>query len=217
MSKPQSIDSLLNQAQVAIDNALNNPTILSALSDYGYTAARINQGKKRYNEAAAAQLSQTTEAGEQLSASATVNDARETAKKSYIRFVKIARIAFKRDAGISSQLALSGTRKRTLSGWLAQATQFYKNALANPAILKGFKEFGITEPKLKAGLAELKAVEAANLIQEKEKGDAQAATKQRDVALDELQDWMSDFLGIARIALEEDPQILESLGVMVRS
>ncbi len=217
MSRTQSIDSRLHQAQVAIDNALNNPAVLSALSDYGYTPARIQQGKKLYNQAAAAQLAQTVEAGEQLSASAAVNDTWTTARKSYIRFIKIARIAFKQDAGVVTQLALSGHRKRTLSGWMAQATQFYKNALASKAILTGFKEFGITQQKLQAGLAELNALEAANLLQEKEKGNAQNATKKRDAALDELQAWLSDFLAIAKIALEENPQLLEGLGILVRS
>ncbi|MEL6606343.1 MAG: hypothetical protein AAFP20_24355 [Cyanobacteria bacterium J06614_10] len=47
--------------------------------------------------------------------------------------------------------------------------------------------------------------------------EAQAATQKRDAALDELQDWLSDFLAIAKIALEDDPQKLESLGVFVRS
>ena len=187
------IDTLLSDAQVAIENALNNPDILNALKDYGYTTTRIQQGKALYNVAAAAQLAQTAEAGEQIAATATVNDAWETAKKSYMRFVKIARVAFKRNPGVSTQLDLGGTRKRTLSGWLAQAGQFYNNALADKAILSALKEFGMTEQKLKVGLSELKAVEAANLAQEKKKGDAQAATQKRDAALDELQDWLSDY------------------------
>ena len=175
------------------------------------------RAKKLYNQAAAAQLAQAAKVGEQISASAAVKNAWDTAQKSYIRLVKIARIAFKRDAGICTQLALSGRRQRTLSGWMAQATQFYKNALASEAILTGFKEFGITQQQLQAGLAELKAVKAANLVQEKAKGDAQDATKKRDVALDALQAWLSDFLAIARIALEDQPQLLEGLGLLVRS
>lgn len=75
------------------------------------------------------------------------------------------------------------------------------------------------------GLAEVKAVEAANLVQEKEKGEAQAATQKRDVAIDELQDWLSDYLAIflwkgfanAKIALEENPQLLEGLGILQRT
>ena len=56
------IDTLLSDAQVAIENALNNPDILNALKDYGYTTTRIQQGKALYNVAAAAQLAQTAEA-----------------------------------------------------------------------------------------------------------------------------------------------------------
>ena len=54
-------------------------------------------------------------------------------------------------------------------------------------------------------------------MQEKEKGEAQAATKARDAAIDELQDWLSDYLAIAKVALEDNPQLLEGLGVLVRS
>jgi len=213
----RSIDTLLNDAQVAIDNTLSNPDILSAVKDFGYSSAKIQQGKALYNTAAAAQLAQTTEAGEQASATATLNDTWETARKSYMRFVKVARVALKNDVGASVQLDLKGDRKRSLSGWLAQANQFYNNALSNKSALSALKEFGITEQKLKAGLNELKAVEAANLEQEKEKGEAQAATKKRDAAIDELQAWMSDYLAIAKIALEDNPQLLEGLGVLARS
>ncbi|MEL6555806.1 MAG: hypothetical protein AAFQ63_20445 [Cyanobacteria bacterium J06621_11] len=217
MRKDFSIDTLLSNAQLAIGNALNTPQILEYLSDFGYTSAKIQQGKNLYNLAAAAQLTRQAEAGEQICATTDVNAAWETAKKTYSRLVKVARIAFKRNSGVTTQLDLGGTRKKSLSGWMAQSTQFYKNALNNKEILVGLKEFGITEKKLKAGLSELAAVEKANLTQEKEKGEAQAATKKRDAALDELQDWLSDFLAIAKIALEEEPQLLESLGVLVRS
>ena len=217
MPLDRSIHTLLSQAQLAIDNALNNPQILQYLSDFGYSSARIQQGKKLYNVAAAAQLAQRTEAGEQISATTAVNAAWEKAQKTYSRMVKVARIAFKRNAGVAVQLDLNGTRKKSLSGWLAQANQFYQNALGDKAILSQLKEFGITEQKLKAGLAELAAVERANLLKEQEKGAAQAATQARDAALDELQDWLSDYWAIAKVALEDNPQLLEGMGILVRS
>jgi len=213
----RSINTLLSQAQLAIDNALNNPKILEYLADFGYTKAKIQQGKQLYKTAAAAQLTQQNEAGGQISATTVVNEAWEAAKKTYMRFLKVARVAFKRNSGVATQLDLSGTRKKSLSGWLAQANQFYQNALGDKAILLALKEFGITEQKLKAGLAELAVIEQANLLQEKEKGEAQAATQKRDAALDELQDWLSDYLAIAKVALEEEAQLLEGLGILVRS
>ncbi|MGB3788039.1 MAG: hypothetical protein WA949_08515 [Phormidesmis sp.] len=217
MRKDFSIDTLLSDAQLAIDNALNNPTILEYLADFGYTKAKIQQGKQLYSAAAATQLTQQSEAGGQISATTDVNEAWETAKKSYMRFLKVAHVAFKRNSGVATQLDLDGTRKKSLSGWMAQANQFYKNALGDKAVLLELKEFGITDQKLKAGLAELAVIEQANLVQEKEKGEAQSATQKRDAALDELQDWLSDYLAIAKVALEEDPQLLEGLGVLARS
>ncbi|MEL6899991.1 MAG: hypothetical protein AAFP07_03495 [Cyanobacteria bacterium J06606_4] len=217
MGLNRSIDTFLSDAQLAIDNSLNNPQILAAVKDFGYSTERLNQGKALYNALAAAQLEKSSESGEQISASEAVQAQWDIAKKSYMRLVKVARVALKKEGGAISQLALSGKRKESLSGWLSQANQFYQNALSSPAILKALKEFGITDKKLKAGLKEVEAVEAANLAQEKEKGEAQAATQKRDAALDAMQDWLSDYLAIAKVALEEEPQLLEGLGVLVRS
>lgn len=217
MNNSYSIDGLLYDAQVAIDNALTNEQILAALSNFGYTAERIQQGKALYTKALNAQTTQQMEAGEQKSATAELEANRAVAHTTYMRFVKIARVAFKRNAGIATQLDLGGDRKRSLAGWLAQANQFYTNALANPAVLEGLGNFGITQKKLQAGLAEVNAVETSNLTQEKEKGDAQAATQTRDKALDALQEWLSDYLAIAKVALEDNPQLLEALGVLQRA
>jgi hypothetical protein len=60
-------------------------------------------------------------------------------------------------------------------------------------------------------------VETANLVQTKEKGESQNATKVRDTVVDSLSAWLSDFIAISRIALEEEPQLLESLGILQRS
>lgn len=48
----------------------------------------------------------------------------------------------------------------------------------------------------------------------KEKGEAQSATEARDTAFDALQEWVRDFINIARIALEDQKQLLEVLGVV---
>ena len=57
------------------------------------------------------------------------------------------------------------------------------------------------------------AVATLNASQEKEKSEAQKATKARDKALDNLDEWYVEFRELARIALEDDAQQLEALGL----
>lgn len=57
----------------------------------------------------------------------------------------------------------------------------------------------------------------AKTRQEKEKGEAQAATKERDAKLDALDQWFDDFKEIAIIALDDSPQWREKLGFLERS
>ena len=49
------------------------------------------------------------------------------------------------------------------------------------------------------------------------KGDAQHATQQRNKKRRELRQWMAQFKKAARLALHDEPQLMEVLGVTVRS
>lgn len=63
----------------------------------------------------------------------------------------------------------------------------------------------------------VEAASEANKAQTLEQGDAQRATMACDQAMDALDEWMSDFVEMARIAFEDDEQSLEYLGIMARS
>lgn len=130
-----------------------------------------------------------------------------------MRFIKISRVALKNELAISQKLGLSGERKSSFSGWLAQAKQFYLNALADSTVLAKLSSFGITQAKLEVGKTLVEETESKNAIQEKEKGEAQQATLERDNGADQLFEWVADFIVIARIALEDKPQLLEKLGI----
>ncbi len=97
---------------------------------------------------------------------------------------------------------------------MAQSNQFYINAIADADILAKLNNFGITQAKLEQGKQLVQEVEAANAAQKKEMGEAQQATLDRDNAIDVLNSWLSDFVAIARIALEDRPQLLEKMGIV---
>ena len=212
-----AIDQQLAAAELALTNARSDSDLAGPLAEFGYDAERLAAGWGLYETAAAAQQRFTQEYGEQFAASDAFTTAQEVAQANYMRYVKVARVALKDERGAAAKLALDGPRKRSLAGWLAQARQFYANAQADAEVLAALGQFGVTAEKLAAGQAQVDAVEALAAAQKKETGEAQQATQKRDGALEALDGWMSDFVAIARIALEENPQWLEKMGVLARS
>ena len=208
----ESIDARLLAAQVAIDNALGDSGILTALTTYGYNTTKINAGKTLLTSAQELFNKQKVEYGEQYEASEKVEKAWDEADKAYMKAIKVARVALKDNVKAQASLMLSGERKRTLSGWLEQADAFYTNLIKDTDLMNKMSEYGYNATKLNNELALVKSVKDVNLEQEKEKGEAQDATKKRDAKMDELDRWMSDFKEIAFVALDENPQWLEKLG-----
>lgn len=100
------IPVLLLDAQVAIQNAQTSPKISATIAQYGYTSERLHQGNLLYDAAQQAHHHYQTTCGDQLAATQRVQQTRQQAQKSYRRFVKLARIAFKDDRGLYIRLGL---------------------------------------------------------------------------------------------------------------
>ena len=212
MTSTPSIDERLLAAQVATGNALSDPDILTALTAYGYDAARITIGKNLTDDVSDLNTKQKKEYGEQYEATETLRTAWNIADKAYMKTLKIARIALRDNVMAQNALGLNGIRKKSISGWLEQAGRFYQNLLADSGMIDELTNFGYTTEKLQAENVLIDAVRDANMAQEKEKGEARDATEKRDAKLDEMDRWMSDFKQIALIALEDNPQWLDKLG-----
>jgi hypothetical protein len=208
-----SIEERLTLAQVAITNALADLTLQEALAEYGYTTDRFRQGQALRESALALYQRQKGAYGDLFAAADALDAAQRQAHDSYMRHIKVARIALKDDRGAQQTLNLASRRKRTFAGWLAQAQQFYANALADRAILDRLAAFGITQSALATGQLHVEAIGTGDAARHQRKGAAQDATRARDAALAALDAWMSDFVKIARVALQDRPQLLEQLGV----
>ena len=213
----QSIEDRLLAAQVAIDNSLNLPGVSKELSQYGYDKKKIELGKGLYNHAVKVVTRQKAEYGDQFEATKVLKQAWDVSDDAYMSSLKVSRVAFRRNKKAASALRLTGLRKVTLSGWISEATLFYTNLLADPALLKVMGAFGYTKAKLTEEKKLVDKVVALNAKQEKEKGEAQSVTKRRERSMDRLDAWMSDFRAIARVALEDKPQWLEKIGIKEES
>ena len=213
MSK--KIDKLLMNSNTAISNAISDSRVNKAISLYGYTAERLQEGKLLLDNAEALSTKQVQKYGDKIGASQAMTVARQKVSAAYVPHVKIARIAMKNNKGAFQALELNGKRKRANAARLAQAKTFYTNAIANESYKTALANYGITEDKLEAALNLIKEAENARANYLKEKGEVQNATAKRNLAIEALDEWMSDFIAIARIALKEQSQLLEILGVVV--
>ncbi|MEZ5106029.1 MAG: hypothetical protein R2757_16135 [Draconibacterium sp.] len=209
-------DEILFQAGVRINNSLSDPKVLNAVSPFGYTEVKFNEGETLLSEATTLVETQKREYGELDAAQTAFEDERKAAHGNYMDMLAICKIAFKNDVKAISTLDLTGRRASTFSGWLNQTRSFYRALLANDAWKTALTTYGQTEEVLNAHLAAIDTVTAASETKKKEMGDAQNATQERDMKLEELVEWVSDYEVIARIALADKPQLLEKLGIVVK-
>jgi ribosomal 30S subunit maturation factor RimM len=218
MSNPkQSLDERLNRANTAIVNAMEDPSVQEALTLFGYTPERMQEGRNLLEYAQSMHLKQKSEYGDQYAATETLNKAMKEADDSLAKWRRVAQVALEGNTNALVTLGLNARRKRTTAAWLAQADQFYTHALADTEVMNTLAVYGLTQEQLQAGQAQVNTVKEALLSQKKEIGEAQQATKIRDEAIEDLEDWLHPFIKIARIALEETPQYMEKLGILERS
>lgn len=216
-TKPtQSIEELLEEARIAITNALENEEIAAELAEVGYTPEVIQGGQALYNTAFQLFEEQKREYAEQYDTTDELDAAKEEANKVYKKYRKMAKVALKKAPAKMNKVDILERVKTTFPEWLGQVKRFYENALSDEEIQTQLARFAITVEKLQAGKALIDNVEQLKAQQERDKSQAQDATHQRDQAIEEMEDWKADFFTIARIALEDKPQLLEMLGIRVR-
>jgi len=112
------------------------------------------------------------------------------------------------------KLRIENAAPTTQQEWLDQARFFYTKVPAYNTALE--QRFGLTPEVWTQALLEIHALISAKNERLQHKAYAQRATQQRDETLAELSDWVKELKYIARVALKDDPQLQEALGMVVK-
>ncbi len=208
----QTIDAFLLEVGISLTNS-DHAEIAPVLLAHGYSPLILDMGKALLETATNKHHLQKKVYGDKFEATDNLHALWDIAKALYDDHLDIARIAFKNQKGVLAQLGAFGERKLSYTGWLGQAKGFYKNLLDNPEFMAGMAKFGQTETIISAASEAMNAVETALAIQQSETGKAQTATQNRDLALEALTNWNDDFVGIAQVAFNKKPYLLEILGL----
>jgi hypothetical protein len=211
------MEDLLVKSKVAITNAMSDQEIKTLLLEYNYDDSRLNEGLALLKQAEEVYQKQKKEYREQYVASQELDQSIEKAKPLYTEHVDLTTLAFRHESTKLVDLGLDKIRERTFSAWLIQAIEFYKIVINDETVIEKLSMYNLTKDKLEKGRQLIIEVELANSRQEKEKGEAQDSTKERDKIMAQLEDWMYEFTVICRYALKSKPQLLEKLGIKVKS
>jgi len=200
-----------NEVKNLLEIAMNDNNIQSYLSDFGYCTEKLHEGESLFNEAF--ELFKNNFIAHKLENPDEFHSLWNDAYEYYLRLIHISRIALQNERNAFFQLGLAGPRKKSLSGWLSQANQFYINVLSNPDICNKLEEYGITKQKLEKGKKQLDTVEVAIISRNSENGDTRKLSLEYDKALDNMECWFTRFSIVSRIIFEKKPQLLNKLQI----
>ncbi len=207
----------LEQYRVSFENVEIQSEIAAIMAEFGFDEASITTGKALYTKTRDAFDFNKKEDDETSETYINFTVARENLAKTYTLHRKKAKVIFRNDPNILNKLALTGSLPTSYIKWLEVVKKFYSVAIGNKPIETKLLRLKVTSTDLANAVAEIAALTSARAEYLREKGESQDSTKSKDKAFGEIDDWMSEFYAVAKIALEDKPQLLESLGKFVRS
>ena len=207
----------LEQYRVALENAESQPQIAAAMAELGYTGETITEGKNLLAKTRKVFDANKTEDDETSEAYDDFKTKRTQLADIYALDRKKAKVVFRNEPLTLERLDINGSIPQAYVKWLETTKKFYSEAFTDADIQKKLALLKTTRSDLLATNKLITETEASRANYLREKGESQNATQLKDAAFAEMDDWMSAFYAVARIALEDKPQLLETLGLLVRS
>ena len=212
----KTIAQKMEEQRLLIFNS-RKPEILPFLEPMGIDIAHLDTGKNLYEKVVELDNIKKKEYQEQNLAYDIYQDAKNRCEPIYKRTRKLVKMASRSDKNLQDRLKLKLTRSRVIEEWILQQIEFY-NLLANETVFLGkISKYGLTIEQLNTEKEEIASLQLLRNEAMSEKGQAQEATSMRDKKKEELEDYCYELKTVATIALEEHPQLLEKLGMIIRS
>lgn len=207
----------LEQYRVSFENVEKQSEISSIMAEFGYDETLLTEGKALLTKTQTAYNNNKTEDNETVTAYNKFSTTKENLAKVYGLHRKKGKVVFRKDETTLKNLGLKGSLPQAYIKWLETIKKFYSTAIGNTEIETKLARLKVTPTELQDTVALIAELETNRSEYLKEKGESQDATKLKDAAFGELDDWMREFYAVAKIALEDNPQLLESLGKYVKS
>jgi hypothetical protein len=202
---------LLEKFRIALDKAENNPGIARELKKIGYGPERIEEGKVLLESTWKIFDANLKKKDEQSALRTKFKLHKKQMDSTFRNHRKRALIIFKNEPVMADKMAVKGKYPTDYQGWMDTMRKFYGNIVNDPEIQERCLRLNLTKKDAEAGLAGIRKMEDLAAKRMLAKGVSEDSTEKKDAAFAKLNDWMSDFYGAGRLALKEEPKLLEAL------
>lgn len=217
MGKRISETQLIQNYGVLFKNAKFESVLAGELAEYGYDTATIEQGEALYNTLLEKYNTNKTESAQETTAYAAFDVALENTLAIYSTDRKKAKIVFKDQPDVLKNLQLKGSAPVRNATLIDTMRLFYETLNNYPELQTPLQRLKITPQHVNNQLANVTQTQQAYANYIREKGESQQATQDKNKAFDAVTKWVNEFYAVAKIALEDQPQLLESVAKLVRS
>lgn len=217
-SKPNYSElQILESYRHAFENGRNQPLIKSLLASFGYTDEKLDEGWLLYQDTHRVWLDKKREDVETSESYNQFKALFDALEQQYIMDRKKLKVAFMWAPEVLKKLNVNGERPQAYLELMDSMQVCYATLNSDLSLQTKVAHMQLTPEHISASLARLEAIAQARSLYLRENSESQAATELKDQAFAKLDRWMREYLAVARIALEEQPQLLEALGLLVRN
>jgi len=203
----------LYRVSTLFTNSVQDEKIRNAVFSYGYNQEKMEEGKKLYETLDSLEREYLRAIDIKAAINFQKQKLQRQVNKSYMKYLKIARIAFDQHTEARESLLLEGIRERIFEKWFHQVEVFCNNIISNSEYWPYLEQFGVRNKDIEALKEQLDSLRILADQTLKMTGQVKMITEKKRTQTIHVQNWVSDYIKIARIAFEDAPQNLEKLGI----
>lgn len=207
----------LESYRIAFENSSHQPVIKAQVALFGYTEEKLDEGWQLFQSTQKVWQSNQQEDTETSDAYRTFDRLFKEQEASYSFDRKKLKAAFIWEPGALKKLGVTGEKPRAYLEVMDLMRVCYSTLQNDSSLQNKAAQMHISTEYINESLARIEAIQQARTNYLRETTESQAATELKDQAFAKLDRWMREYLAVARIALEEQPQLLEALGLLVRN
>lgn len=207
----------LERTRIALTNARTHEEIKALLADFGMDEEKLNSGWNAYEHAISIKELSDRESKESSLASMAYQKALDEFQALFKRHRDFVRIFFEDEPEVLVSLGVKGPFPERYRDLFTRSKAFYQAIQDDSGLQAKSAAIKITPEEVADAMTKHDYLLSVRAKFDSEMGESQQATQSKKAALLQLKAWMDKFDATAKIALYDKPQLLEVLGIFVRS